>query len=332
MISLKTFLYKAKAKIHRGFIIESKGKPFYNLLYISYWHGKLAGKKKRNEVIQYMTARPNPGAGIGHQLANWLSGYKMAQYYSLTYSTYPFSDLSNPLSPNEWDSFLGLNIGEIHTKDLIRRGYKKVLLPKINFDKEKERNLLSDIIRSYKGQHVVFHLEMDQFAGSELKSLEFMREKYWNAPARQADMLKYNPEHFNVAVHVRRGDIVQNDGEKNDNLTMRWLDISYYHNMLKKYLSQYSKGRVVELYIFSQTGKSELTGFDSFGIVHYCNDMDAMASFLHMVNADMLIMSKSGMSYQAAKLNKRGIIIYPDGFWREPLESKQWIHTGNPGT
>lgn len=327
MISFRTFCYKAKAKIHGKFIVGSKNKPFYKLLYTSYWHSQLVGKEKSSETVQYMAARPNPGAGIGHQIANWLSGYKMAQYYSLQYSTYPFSDLSNPLSPNQWDSFLGLNLGEISAKDLVKKGYKRILLPKINFDSKEERNLLREIIRSYRGRHVVFLLEMDQFAGSELESLEFMREKYWNAPARKADVLKYNPEHFNVAVHIRRGDIVQNGSTKNDNLTMRWLDISYYHNVLKKYLSQYSNGRIVELYIFSQTTKSELKGFESFGIVNYCNDMGAMDSFLHMVNADMLIMSKSGMSYQAAKLNKRGIIIYPEGFWREPIESAQWIHT-----
>jgi hypothetical protein len=327
MISYKTFCYKAKARIHRDLVIASKNKPYYFWFYPSYWHSKLTVKHDTSEVVQYMTARPNPGAGIGHQISNWLAGYNMAAYYSMPYSTYPFSDLSNPLVSNEWDFFLGLNKNEVSTESLAKQGYKKVLLPRIDFDSVEECNLLRKIMDSYKGKKIVFLLEMDQGAGSELNSLEFMRKKYWSSPERNKDVMEFNPENFNVAVHIRRGDIVQKGTKKNDNLTMRWLDVSYYIEMLNKYLEVYSCGKNVSIYLFSQANENELQGFDKFGEVIYCNKMNAINSFLHMANADMLVMSRSGMSYQAAKLNKNGIIIYPSGFWHESVDSEKWINS-----
>ena len=44
-----------------------------------------------------------------------------------------------------------------------------------------------------------------------------------------------------------------------------------------------------------------------------------------MANSDFLVMSKSGMSYQAAKLNINGVIVFPSDFWREPLDSDKWL-------
>lgn len=321
----KTFFYKARARIHRELVINSKGKVWYYWLYRSFWHYKLHKQKERPECIQYLSTRPNPGAGIGHQIANWLSGYKMAAYYCLQYSVFPFSDLNDPLCANYWDVFLGLNDGETTTWQLKKNGYKTVLLPQINFEKDNERALLGAIISSYSGEKVVFILEMDQSAGCELESLDFMRGKYWSSQSRKNDQLIFDKDRFNVAVHIRRGDIVQTGNKKNENLTMRWLDTDYYVEVLDKYLKKYSEGKDYEIYVFSQAEPEELEELEKFSHLTFCNHMNAVDSFLHMVNADMLIMSKSGMSYQAAKLNRSGIVIYPKGFWREPVESDNWI-------
>lgn len=318
------FFYKAKAFLRRKAIAARYGKPgFYNL-YISYWHWKHNGVKKGNRDF-YIAARPNPGAGIGHQMANWLSGYKMARYYGVKHAVYPFSYLNNPFVPNEWDAFLGLNNGEIHAETLFARGYKKVNLPKIDFSDKAQRDVLQSIMNSYVG-NVVFLLEMDQFADSELESLDYLRRKFYDAPSRKDDSVEYDSTCFNVAIHIRRGDIVQNDSQHlNPNLTMRWMDTEYYIHQTAKYVSRFSGGKEVHLYLFSQADQDELKGFEPYGTVHFCNQMTAIDSFLHMVKADMLIMSRSGMSYQAAKLNMNGIIIFPVGFWREPVESEKWI-------
>ena len=324
-MNLRTFVYKLKTRIHRNLIINSKGKIWYYWLYDSYWHYRFFETCNDNNCIQYITARPNPGAGIGHQIANWLAGYNLASYYNLQYAIFPFSDLNSPLKANEWDVFLGLNREEVTTEELLNSGYKKVLLPRINFYSEDERELLNNIIASYKGKKVVFLAEMDQYAGEELKCLEFMREKYWSAPARENDRLLFDEKKFSVAVHIRRGDIVQVGKKQNDNLTIRWLDTDYYVQKLERYLKKYAGNKEYEIYIFSQSDLEEIERFQKFENVKFCNHMNAIDSFLHMVNADMLVMSRSGMSYQAAKLNRKGIIIYPNDFWREPVEDERWV-------
>lgn len=324
-MSIEEFLYKAKAYLHRKIVINSKGKWWYLWLYPSYWHYRFGRRSKKAECKQYISSRPNPGAGIGHQIANWLSGYKIADYYGKQFATYPFSYLKEPFVPNEWDEFLGLNNNEISVRELLGIGYKCVLMPRMDFDNETEKKLIGNIISSYAGKKVVFLLEMDQFAGNELKFLDFMRKKYYASAQRGQDRLIFEQDSFNVAVHIRRGDIVQTGEKKRDCLTMRWLDVEYYQNVLDKYLNVYAADKEVAIYIFSQADAEELGGFEKYGQVHYCNDMNAINSFLHMVNADMLVMSRSGMSYQAAKLNLNGIIIYPDGFWREPVQSDNWI-------
>lgn len=323
-MNVKEFIYKANAYLRRKLIRSRIGRPGFYDLYPSYRHWKRAGKAE-GERDFYLASRPNPGAGIGHQMANWLSGYKMACYYGVKYAVYPFSYLNAPFEPNEWDAFLGLNEGETSAESLYRKGYRKVILPKIEFSNAEERDLLKNIIDSYTGK-VVFLLEMDQFADSELESLDYLRKKYYAAPARKNDRTDYDPDCFNVAVHIRRGDIVQTDpNHLDDNLTMRWMDTDYYIEQTAKYAARFAEGRPVHLYLFSQADKEELAGFEPYGTVHYCNQMSALESFLYMVNADMLIMSRSGMSYQAAKLNLDGIIIYPQGFWREPVDSEKWI-------
>lgn len=52
--------------------------------------------------------------------------------------------------------------------------------------------------------------------------------------------------------------------------------------------------------------------------------MGAQASFLHMVYADALIMSKSSFSYKPALLN-RGIKFCPADFWHGYPKTTDWI-------
>ena len=319
------FRYKTKAYLRRKLIVSQLNKPWYNGLYGSYWHMLIHKENGGKDQDFYIASRPNPGAGIGHQMSNWLCGHKMSNYYGIGYAVYPFSYLKDPFVPNDWDRFLGLNENMVKAEDLYAKGYKKVILPRVDWYKEKDHEFLWKIMNSYSGK-VVFLLEMDQFINDELEDLEYLREKYYACPERKNDRLVYNKDHFNVAVHIRRGDIVQKDpNHLREEMTKRWLDTSYYVDLLRKYVPQYAGNNEVDIYLFSQAAKEELGGFEEFGNVHFCNDYSAIESFLHMANADLFIMSKSGMSYQAAKLNLNGVILYPKGFWNEPVDSDRWI-------
>ena len=58
--------------------------------------------------------------------------------------------------------------------------------------------------------------------------------------------------------------------------------------------------------------------------------MNAQDSFLHMVNADMLITSKSSFSYKPALLSN-GVKISPRNFWHGYPNTKDWILVDDNG-
>ena len=74
-MNFSEIFYKLKRKIHLYKILKIKRKPFeeYCNYYCSYKHSLRHTAK--HKYINYITARPNPGAGIGHQMANWMAGY-----------------------------------------------------------------------------------------------------------------------------------------------------------------------------------------------------------------------------------------------------------------
>ena len=140
----------------------------------------------------------------------------------------------------------------------------------------------------------------------------------------------YDNNNFNIAVHIRRGDIVQNLNEQNNNITMRFQDNAYFINALKMALDYCKDKGNIHIYLFSQGTESEFLEFKEFQNVHFCLDRGAQESFLHMVYADALITSKSSFSYKPALLN-RGIKFVPKDFWHGYHQNKNWIFLDDKG-
>jgi hypothetical protein len=94
-------------------------------LYKSGLNTLIYGNKAENKV-NYFTAVPNRGAGIGHQMANWIAGYWFAKKFKLKFAHIPFSQ-------DSWERFLGFGENECLVVDLLKNeNYKLVRLPKFN--------------------------------------------------------------------------------------------------------------------------------------------------------------------------------------------------------
>lgn len=294
-----------------------------SFMYSSYWHFLFHQSNNIGEnVIQYYSARPNPRAGIGHQMANWIAGYWWARQFGLSFSHIPFAKQS-------WDDFLGFGLGEKKVSDLIEQeGYKLIRLPKFDGNYEKEVTLQRSIISSYKGHKIVFVAEQDQGYHDQYGIMEDIQRKFYSAPARTQDSLVYDNNHFNIAVHARRGDIM-NDS-KNPNLTMRILSNHYFYNALRGSINLITTDKEVHIYFFSQGSPADFPEFGEFENLHWCFDMSAQQTFLHMVYADLLITSKSSFSYKPALLNK-GIKVCPKDFWHGYPDTDDWLLCDNEG-
>lgn len=273
----------------------------------------------------YLTAQPNPGAGIGHQMANWIAGYWWAKQFSLPFAHIPFSN-------SRWEELLALGRDEMHLDELLKKGYKKIRLPLFSEDKPEELATIKRIIDSYAGKKVVFVCEQDQSYRDQYGVMDELKRKFHSNSSRKKDTLLFDSSRKNIAIHVRRGDIVQKANEKvNENLAIRWQDNTYFVNILRQVVeSLENEKKDYSIYLFSQGYPNDFHEFEEFSSLTYCLDMNPYDSFLHMVHADILITSKSSFSYKPALLNK-GIKIVPSGFWHSYPEVSDWIIVNESG-
>jgi hypothetical protein len=160
--------------------------------------------------------------------------------------------------------------------------------------------------------------------------IDEIKKKFQQSPERKNDWLIFSEDTFNIAIHVRRGDIVVGQENNNPNLVMRWLDNDYFENTLTEVLANIKTDKQINIYLFSQGVRQDFPEFDRFPNITFCLEMGAQDSFLHMVNADVLITSKSSFSYKPALLSN-GIKVCPKGFWHGYPDSVDWVMVGNDG-
>lgn len=314
---------KILKRIRYIIISKIRYKKLYPYIYKSYWHYLLSNKNKSNtNNTCYYSARPNPGAGIGHQIANWIAGYWYAKQSRLKFAHIPFST-------STWDEFLGFGNDETTVAELKNKGYKTRRLPLFDENNKKEVELNKKIIQSYAGEKVVFIAEQDQFYRNQYGVIDELKKKFYSAPARKNDHLIYSPNNFNIAIHVRRGDIMADPS--NPNLAMRYLSNDYFEKVLEQVVTNLHTAKPIHIYFFSQGKPEDYPEFVKYKNLHWCLDMNAQESFLHFVYADLLITSKSSFSYKPALLNN-GIKVCPRKFWHGYPNTKDWILCENDGT
>jgi hypothetical protein len=317
----KHIVRKIKIKFRSIVVTLFRKNKIYPKIYLSYWNYFFSRNNKSRNDSNYYAAIPNPGAGIGHQMGNWISAYWFAQEFNLRFAHIPFS---NP----KWDYFLGFGEKEITVSDLLKMGYKKVTLPLFNEYNIGEVTLIKNIISSYSNKKVVFIAEQDQAYCDQCGVLQVIREKFHSAAARTKDQLVFDKESFNIAIHIRRGDIVVGKDNKNENLLLRWQGNDYFIKVLQTTIKNLNTIKPISIYLFSQGNKRDFPEFEHFTNLHYCLEMSAQDSFLHMVNADLLITSKSSFSYKPALLSK-GIKICPMDFWHRYPDNEKFILVNN---
>ena len=313
-----------KEKIRQRIVLK-KDRTSRKYLYSSYWKG-IVNKNSDSTVTENMffSSVPNVGAGIGHQLANWIAGYWFAKQFKLKFAHIPFSN-------STWEEFFGFYQNEVLFSELVKKGYKVVRIPIFDEHNENEIEMIRNIISAYSGKKIVFLTEQDQFYQEQYGVIQDIQKKFYSCKARKNESLIYNKDTFNLAVHVRRGDIVQTPGENNEELSKRFQSNDYFVSALETALDTLKDKKNIHIYLFSQGKKEDYSEFLKFNNLHFCLDMGAKESFLQMVYADALITSKSSFSYKPALLN-RGIKFVPKDFWHGYPQNSDWIQLEEDGT
>jgi hypothetical protein len=279
--------------------------------------------KNKSNTQNYLTATPHPGAGIGHQLANWIAGFWFAKQFQLKFAHSPFSTI-------KWETFLGFGSHEKKVSELKSEGYKIVKIPLFDENKHNEITVIQNIMNSYQANNVVFVCEQDQFYRDQYGVIDSIQQKFHNSPERAQEELRYSAKNYNIAIHVRRGDIVIGQKNNNPNLQMRWQNNDYFETVLKEVVTNTQTNKPIAIYLFSQGENKDFETFNKFKNLNFCLDMDAQSTFLHMVMADLLITSKSSFSYKPALLNN-GIKVVPTNFWHGYPKTNDWIQVDENG-
>ena len=325
MSTLTSLIFKIKRRIWLNVVARLRNRSIYHWIYVARWHAVIFQRNTGNAHKSYLSAVPNPGAGIGHQMANWIAGLWFSKYFGMQFAHIPFSS-------ELWENLLGLGQTLPLVSNLVnKQQYKKVQLPLFDESSESEVQLIQKLIASYGDQKIVFILEQDQFYRDQFGVMQELKNRFFNSPSRLNDKFLFCDELLNIAIHVRRGDIVDGQRTGNKNLTLRWQDTSYFTNVLRSVLSNIQANKQPKVYVFSQGVLGDLSEFDQFGNVQYCFEMSPQDSFLHMVYADILITSKSSFSYKPALLCN-GLKVCPRNFWHGYPDDPLWVLADEDGS
>jgi hypothetical protein len=163
------------------------------------------------------------------------------------------------------------------------------------------RNITSAECRNY------FQQDVDR-AMSHISLITY-KSIFWNSINEN----HYNNNKFNIAIHIRRGDV------QPDYNGGRYTSNDFYLIQMQ-YLCEKYKDRAILFHIFSEGFESEFECFKTQNTVLHLNE-DVKTTFIGLVTSDVLVQSKSSFSYVAGLLSKG--IVYHISFWHPPLSS--WI-------
>jgi hypothetical protein len=122
------------------------------------------------------------------------------------------------------------------------------------------------------------------------------------------DLIYFNKNAINIAVHIRRGDVSKSQYPD------RYLPTSYFKPIIDKLLLQFPGANVC---IFTEITPENREEFNIFTNIKIISGGDVLITFEHLSKADILITSKSSFSYVAALYN--GNTVLYTNFWHKPL-------------
>ncbi|MEH1816450.1 MAG: alpha-1,2-fucosyltransferase [Nostoc sp.] len=255
--------------------------------------------------------------GAGAQALAILSTQLFAYDTGIKYVHIPFQKIqhnneNNPDWEKDWEEFFGLGEGELKISQLDLSG--------INYLK------ISDIsqIPLNASENLYIVSQCHDYANlfpNRYKSLkEKLLEKYQSFPKQQYQSNMYDYNQLSIVLHIRRGDI-NSKGKfserytSNDEINCILQNIiSIISNyQLKLSISIYSQGQPEDF-------KEIIDKYRNYNTKIYLDEC-VFKAFHALVNADILLMSKSTFSYTAALLSS-GIKIY-EPFYHPPLDD--WL-------
>lgn len=270
-------------------------------------------KSSHVEGSSYLVCVPDIRCGIGHILAEWNAGYTLANLLNAEFVSLPI--------PQYWDELLDFNAIALSFRNSKWkfRSIKRMYLPYIAFSTgPNEWDAYSaKLYKRINSEQLVYVLYDGQNLFDHSSSREYLRNRMWNSKLMKVFREVSKEEAIKMgglkqlAVHIRRGDIVANPRWSN-----RIVPTSWYKEQIENICSSSNSKWCVN--VFTQNLKEdlneELAGDWKLRIF---NNHDARESFARISLADAIVGSKSGFSYFSALYSRSHRSIFPRNFWHD---------------
>lgn len=239
----------------------------------------------RSKYTRIIT-NPKRSDGFGGQLQTIIASVIYAELHNVKYIYTPFRAMAHNYHND--DKFLA----------------KKEWL--INFINHFEINTNYNLQHQISPQAYIGFFEHNLSRCAHSKSLKIIKRIF-----RSNKNLKdyYNPEYFNIAIHIRRPNSHDNRTEGTDTPD------EIFIKALNKLSTIYASNNPL-FHVYSQGNEENFKIFESDNIIFHLNE-SIEETFTSMVFADVLVIGASSFSYSAGLLSD-GIVYYIP-FWHPPL-------------
>jgi hypothetical protein len=198
---------------------------------------------------------------------------------------------------------------------------------------------VDQFIQNHPEPNIAFRIRNNRFGDYEYASTrDWFLNAYAKARVSRSISLSFNPNELNIAIHIRRGDLLP--GRQFSDLSSRMLPDAWYlkildvvaQNTLRKIaIHVFSEGKNGQYHSesgapFSWMAHLQDTPYKVYELI----DSDFMGTFHHLLNADVLIGSKSGMSHLSGILGKH-IKIMPK-MWHSYRGATQLLEVSDQET
>ena len=208
----------------------------------------------------------------------------------------------------------------------IRRGEIKLIelppfeihIPSNEQNDELIYKAVDEFIQRHPEPNTAFKISNNRFGDYEYASTrDWFLNAYFAARKQHPIPLTFDPNKLNIAVHIRRGDLLP--GRQFSDLSSRMLPDAWYLEILNTIIRNTQKDIAIHIFSEGKDGKYHSERGAPFSwksyfentphVVHEHIDSDFKSTFHHLLNADILIGSKSGMSHLAGMLSKQTKIM-----------------------
>lgn len=225
--------------------------------------------------MNYIRPLINAGGRAGHQFSQMLAALDIAEKYGLKYIYTPFAQSSQHQYHDQakWNQLF--RIDGVPRKSVPK--LKEVKIPRtVSVMANNDLALLDETIKKHR--NCVFVCAVDLFRKINWRVCD--RIDIWRGPRETRDV---------IAVHIRRGDISKKY------MPNRWVDLEYYDKLLQNI----RRATDLPIHVYSDGTREQLKGLERHGVT-FCVGRSDVQSMVELVNAKVLVTSKSNFSTLAA--------------------------------